>query len=424
MVRFHRERSGRWWGAVVALAIAAMAIALTACGGGGSSSSEASEAETTTSAETGSETSAEAPSGSPIKIGVIATLTGPIASAGNAGGTVAPAWEEWVNEELGGINGHPVEVILKDEAGEAAKAQKVAKELVSEHVTAIVASTDYLLSAYSDEVIKAGIPVIGGQSNSPDWFEKAGLFPIVGHEGQVKGQVVIAHELGNAKSYANLYCAELPTCAETDKFQEPVAKELGIAFSSLAVKATEASYTAQCLSLKEKGVDYLSLNIAQATVKKMVPECTQQGYTPLIGSNGEGFGEEYLEIPGIKGYGAAEIFPTVAETEPVKEYRSIMEQFAKDENWRFGTAQYTWVGLELLHEVLEGISGEPTSTSVLEGLYEVKNNDLNGLVPDPVTYTKGKASSSSEFQCYFAFGFENGEQTAPKELEPICPKNS
>jgi branched-chain amino acid transport system substrate-binding protein len=402
-------------GQFVAGLLVAAALVLSACGDDDDSSGADS------SGNGGS--SASAPTGKPIKVGLFATLTSPYAAAGSAGGTVGPAWEKWINEEQGGINGRPVELIVKDEAGDPAIAQKGAKELVEEGVVAVVAASDYLATGYSGTLIDAGIPVISGTANVPDWFKKPGMFPTVGTPNALAGQVIVAKEFGKATSFGSVVCAEVPSCAEAVSVLKAKAEELGLEFTSLSVKATQPNFTAECLTLKERGVDYANLNFPGAIAARFVQECAQQGYTPTYGLGIQTIGKELLEVSGMKSFGPTDAFLTVADAPPVEEYRAAMEAYAADDNWHYGTSAFAWTGLTLLRQVLDGISGEPTAEAVLDGLYKVKNDDLGGLASNPLTYTKGKPSDLADFPCFFVQGIENNELIAPQGLEPICPES-
>ena len=102
----------------VALVLAAVLV-FAAC---------SSDKKSSTSANSGSggqaaASSAPAPTGSPINVGLIGSFTGSQASSSNQGQTVGPAWERYVNEQLGGINGHPVTMDVTDTKGDAAAAQ-------------------------------------------------------------------------------------------------------------------------------------------------------------------------------------------------------------------------------------------------------------------------------------------------------------
>src|SRR3954447_16910848 len=86
-----RRRVLRRRGVLVAATATAAALALTACGGG----SDSGSASSSSSAGGGSTSSAAAPTGSPIKVGMIVSLTGAQASSTKQAGTVGPAWADW-----------------------------------------------------------------------------------------------------------------------------------------------------------------------------------------------------------------------------------------------------------------------------------------------------------------------------------------
>src|SRR3954469_16320884 len=167
-----RPAAGGRNGLLVAALAAATALVLAACGGGTGSTSAASSG-------SGSPSSGPAPTGSPITIGVISSLSGSQASSSSQADTVAPAWAEWVNAN-GGINGHPVKIISVDDGGDPAKAQAAEKKLVDEdQVVAILVGSDNLVAAYDQDAISKGVPLVSGSANSPEWYSNPGMFPTV-----------------------------------------------------------------------------------------------------------------------------------------------------------------------------------------------------------------------------------------------------
>ena len=122
-------------------------------------------------------TAATKPKGTPIVIGVIGSFTGPQASSSRQAQTVAPAWAKYVNG-LGGINGHPVKVVLADDGGDPAKAQAAEKTLVDQNnVVAIVVSSDNEVAAFDEDAISKKVALVSGSANATDWYQKAGMFP-------------------------------------------------------------------------------------------------------------------------------------------------------------------------------------------------------------------------------------------------------
>ncbi|MFQ6066921.1 MAG: ABC transporter substrate-binding protein [bacterium] len=74
----------------------------------------------------------------PYKVGAIFAITGPAAWLGTPERNTAKMIEEQVNMG-GGINGHPLEVIIEDTVGDATKTVTAAKKLITkDKVLAIV----------------------------------------------------------------------------------------------------------------------------------------------------------------------------------------------------------------------------------------------------------------------------------------------
>ena len=76
--------------------------------------------------------------GTPIKVGMLCTCSG----AGGFGADILPAkdvYQAWVNtvNAAGGIEGHQVQLIVKDDAGNPGTAVTNAQALINQHVTAI-----------------------------------------------------------------------------------------------------------------------------------------------------------------------------------------------------------------------------------------------------------------------------------------------
>jgi branched-chain amino acid transport system substrate-binding protein len=401
--------------------VATAASVLAAC----SSSSTDSGGKTSAGASTaGGSTSAAkpAPTGSTIKIGLISTLSGAQASSGNQGSVVAPAWAKWVNAN-GGIAGHPVQIISEDDGSDPAKAQAAEKKLVDQDkVLVLVIATDTLISVYDGDALKKGVAIVGGTSNGADWFQKPGMFaPTTDVVSGVIDQMLVAKQIGHAKHFANLYCSEVAACAQATGLQQPQAAKLGLKYSAAAVSSTATSYTAQCLQLQQSGADYLQLNFAAAAGAKFIQDCQAQNYNPTWGTSEQAIGKELLKVKGATMYGPAYIFPSAADSPAVKTFTDTMKKYATSDNWREGSASYTWVGLELLRKALANATANPTRAEVMAGLNTIKDETLGGLVPNKVTFTAGKPVPFGGHPCSFVVGVKDGKTIAPNGLTPLCP---
>jgi branched-chain amino acid transport system substrate-binding protein len=399
-------------GAIVA--VGAVTV-LAGCGGssGGSSGSGGASAKQST---------APRPTGSPINIGIIGSLTGPQASSSSQGATVGPAWERYVNEQLGGINGHPVKVFVEDDGGDPARAQAAEKRLVdTDKVVAVVVSSDNEVTAFDADALGKGIPLVSGTANSPDWFSKPGMYATVTDVlSGLTDQVLVAKNYGKATKFADLYCSEVAACGQANAPLQAAAQKAGVGFTSLAISSTATSYTAECLKLQQQKVDYAQLNFTTAAAAKFVQDCQQQGYNPTWGTSAQAVGKDLQGISDFTAFGPSYAFPSVADSAAVTTFTGAMTRFAKNDNWSEGTGSFTWTGLEAIHKALGSAGATVTAKDVTTGLNAIKNDSLNGLVANPVTFTAGKAISFGGHPCSFVIGIKDGKTVAPAGLKTVC----
>jgi len=102
----------------------------------------------------------QAASGEPIKLGTINQETG--AAGAYPELTLADqAAVRFVNEELGGVDGHPIELITCDTKFSPAGSQSCAQQMVDEGVVAVVGGVD-VFGTGIDVLEQNGIPFVGG----------------------------------------------------------------------------------------------------------------------------------------------------------------------------------------------------------------------------------------------------------------------
>jgi branched-chain amino acid transport system substrate-binding protein len=402
------------------LTAAALVVAGCSSSGGGGDKTTSPVGSTGSASAGGGKT----PTGSPIKIGVIASLSGPQASSSNQGATVAPAWADYVNKDLGGINGHPVEVIVKDDAGQPTTAASAVNEFINDKVVAILAGSDNLVPAFSSATAKANIPVVSGTANAADWYTKPLMYPTVTDVASgLVGQLLVAKQFGKATKFANLYCSEIAACKQAGPPLKAAAQKAGVGYTELAISSTATSYTAQCLALKQQNVDYAQLNFTTAAAAKFVKDCQAQGYNPTWGTSAQSIGPDYLKLSNFTAYGPAYAFPSAATGGAFDTFTNAMNKYAKDDNWRDGTASFDWTGLVAIQKALASVSATATvtSTDVIDGLDAFKDETLDGLAANKLTFTKGKPVPFLGHPCFFVIGVKDGKVTAPNGTSPICP---
>jgi branched-chain amino acid transport system substrate-binding protein len=388
--------------------LAAVATTCLIAAGCGSSSSN------TTSSSSGGSKSA-------IVVGNIGDYSGP--QAGSIGGAqqVIKAWAQSVNA-AGGINGHPIELIVKDDAENPTTALADVKELIQQdHVVAIVGDQSGDDAQWASVASSAGVPVVGGLSIDLPFVTNPDFFP--------SGTNVIAATYGviqNAKAIgpkmALLYCAEAPQCASASTLYKALGQVVGVDLPYIAsVSATAPDYTDVCQAIKNSGAQSYEIADASNVVIRVAEACAQQGVTAKQVTDDGTVTTPWLSVPALDGTVSAETdFPWTDNSVPATQaYQTAIAKYAPGLGAQNGpNASYAWVSGQLFEAAVKAIpSGSAiTSASVKQGLYALHNDNLGGLAP-PLTFTQGKPTAVN---CWFTLGINGGKVTEPKGLNSSC----
>jgi branched-chain amino acid transport system substrate-binding protein len=403
---------------LIVVAVAALTLA-AGCGSGGSSS----VGNGGSSSATPPSSSASTPSGTPIKIGNVGTYSGFAGTTSIGSKYGMEAWASYVNAH-GGINGHPVDLIVKDDQGSATNALAAAKELVSQdHVIAIVGQHESgLESSWASYVSAQHIPVIGGPASGADWLTNPDFFPTSTTALNTLTLTMYTTLLAGQKKYGIIYCAEVPGCAQASTISKGIAGPLKVTYSgAVAISASAPNYTAQCVTLKNAGAQIVFTATAIDTARRFIADCAQQGYKPLFIDNPQNWSA--AETKGSVWQGswlAADSASWLMDNNVMSAYKAAMATYQPSAEIANTSATASWVAGEVLGAALakSGVTGTPTSADVLKGLYALGPDfDLNGSIP-PVTYTAGKPAVQKT--CGWFMKITGGQVTAPKGTGQIC----
>jgi branched-chain amino acid transport system substrate-binding protein len=401
------------------------AVVLAACG---SSSSSSTSGSTSAAADTSAGSSAaKAPTGDPIKIGAIGSLTA-IQTKAALGSLpeVIKAWEQDVNNS-GGLNGHPVQVSIVDDVADPAKATAGIKKLVEQdHVMAIVPDASQQDTVFQKYLEQKGIPVLGGtpfqapHSTSADWFPVGGPLTVMTY-----GFLKKAVDQGKTK-FSVLYCAESPVCGGAAKLVDSILKTVikkGSLVYSGKIAGAAPNYNAQCIAAKQAGVDAIWTAQAPDINARVVANCNQQGFKPVqlnccgsVGPVTNNWG----------GDGAIFVQPNAPITSQgnagIDNFNAVLKKYAPDlvpSNGQYNDQLVSnWAGLELFRKVAETAKLTPTSTpdDVKAGLYALKDETLDGLTV-PLNYVKSKPTV---LHCWFNQTVTGGGNVGGNGTTPEC----
>jgi branched-chain amino acid transport system substrate-binding protein len=402
------------------------AAGATAAGGGtipgaatgGSESGTAAPGAATGAPGDGGAAVAAPGSGAPIVIGLIGFLSG------TGGETLSPARDAWVAWERavnarGGINGHPVELLIGDYGGNASRAVAIARDFVENqgaialtHVGSSIEIADYAASV--------GVPVIGTITGSGGWNDNPMLFPPYAAPDALSWATARFMADGGATRVASLYCAEASDCQDGAERFNRYSTEAGLEVVYQARYSVLApDFTAECLELQRRGAQavYLSGDVGSAI--RIAQSCGRQGFRPTWAIPTAT--DENASIPEFEGAIAmSTAFPWFLQSgsPAIDEYHAALATYAPNLLGGGGSFQsWAWASAKLLELAAANVSEQPTSADILEGLWSMQGETLGGLVP-PRTFTRDQPTP--ETFCAYQGRIQGGQWTAPQGSSPTC----
>ncbi|MEV5848640.1 ABC transporter substrate-binding protein [Streptomyces sp. NPDC051985] len=342
-------------------------------------------------------------SAAPFVVGVMGSFTGATASVTGGVPDVMRAWKQTVNA-AGGIDGHPVDLVVKDIGDAAGAGLRASRELITRDKVSAILELDANDYQWVKTASRSGVPVIAtgayGALVSPD------VFPVNGSAlALAYGEVAEAKAFG--PKLATGIAAEITASAQQVDLMKTFGKNLGV---TLAVASTLSSsapdYTAFCQQMKQAGVSAYTLGLGAAVVEKITRQCYGQGVRiPQIIAAPK---RSWRSDPAFEGDVVISQFAPSFDTSlpGVAAYRKALRTYAP----AVLGSSYEVVGLNMwaagkMFEVGAKAATRATAQDVMRGLRTVKGETLEGLTA-PVTYTAGRTTS---IPCWFSWKIKDGK---------------
>jgi len=345
-----------------------------------------------------------------LKIGITTPSTGKAAEKGSPMGHANLDCIKYINEELGGVNGYPIEVVWLDNAYDAAKVVINVKRFMDEGCLMYSTSSSAMMTASMEIANRAEFPGLAcfnapilhrppqhiyGQMTDygDDWSAFANYYMENIWKGTGKPKMAM-HLLNNSTGYGALDASK----AAADK--------LGIEI--VAIEEHTATTTSEMESLtriKALNPDVLYISSTPAPSALIIKNAYELGMYPgiPIGLGHAGITKALVDIAGadiVEGvYG---VFPTANWGDDVPGMTKLIEYCLELHPEDEGNADYitAWaqslILAEILRVALENVGydvlakGDVESWRAVEtqGIQKLDGYDVEGL-ESPVSYTPG-----------------------------------
>jgi len=360
----------------------------------------------------------------PITIGFIGALSG-------AGGVfVSPlrdamlAWAKMVNAR-GGINGHPVKVLVGDDGINDAQGLSMAKDFV-EHQGAVALSwSSNDISGIAKYAAQKHVPVIGAQTSQAVWFQNPYMFPNAAG-GPSSGWVQAkASAVAGVTKLAIIYCQEAPASCKTAA--DAVAKEgpsVGVqVVYEAAASIAAVDYSGECLQSRNSGAQGILILMDQHSLIRFAQSCHRVGFSPVLMGPG---GDSLAGVKDMDGLVSANTtFPWFLRTGSpgVLEYAKAIHRYAPNLETDGGSAQTSgWVAAKMFELAAAQVpaNAKPTSAQILAGLWTFRAQNLLGLSPAGMSFTFHRLQPSPNHACFFLAKLSGGKWAVLGGDAPQC----
>lgn len=362
---------------------------------------------------------------SPIKVGLVGTLSGP------AGPNLAPhaqgtqLWAKWVNSRSG-LNGHPVQLVVADNGGDPARHRALVQDLVeNQHVLAFVGNIETVVGPSAVDYLNSKrIPVIGLQGGETHAYDSPMYFPQAS-AGQAYYDTMFASWAQQAipkgkTKFAIVACVEAEVCQHIYDQSEAQTTRRGLALVYKArISLAQPDFTAECLGARNAGADLIFVLGDGNTQRRMAASCERQSYRPLFVSAAEAVNFDVKDDPRLNNGRLllrAITIPFVADTPAAAEYQAAFKQFGTQLGPSAGLT-IGWVSGKLFERAAAQIPEPPTTQAILSGLWSIKNDDLGGIT-QPLTFVQDQRPTPRN--CWWNLIVEQGVWRSPDAFRRTC----
>jgi len=328
---------------------------------------------------------------SEIVLGAFGAESGVI---GTVFASIPPADRAWAAEinARGGLNGHPVRLIMGDDGADPVRTQALARRMVEQdHVLAIFGEYSVTINSVMEYLDQKGIPVIGasGSDPSPDHYS-IGFNPITSSDIALFQAAILSIVTQTDKRKLSInYCREVIGCKNAaDRIKQNLPYEGLHVVHEAQVSLGQPDFTAEVLAAQQAGADVSIVIVDAASAIRYARAAHRQGYHPVLASV-HNLNMDTLLAGGDDVEGTLTISRSpVWQTSPLaKPYRDAIARYQPNApRGQIGADVFVYGAM--LEKIASFFQEPPTTAQLVEGLYSLHDEKLGGLLPG-VTFPHG-----------------------------------
>jgi branched-chain amino acid transport system substrate-binding protein len=357
---------------------------------------------------------------STIKLGSFGTQSGPIGLIlANAVASVR-AWVSDVNSR-GGLNGHPVQLVIADDGGDPGKALAIARRMVEEEkVLAFYglfgAATLHTAVPYVEQ---QQVPVIGSVPHPAIEYSPVFFAPETTNIELNRGHLTALRAMSNVTRLSLLACREADACPKALKDMKEYAGKLGFTVVHEAqVSLAQPDYTAEVLAARNAGAQAVVLVLDVQSVVRFLRSAGRQDWHPIVLGGPAVYEQAFLESGGALTEGTMLFATTLpySASPRMAEYRDAVARWVPGAKLGdFGAG--LWLGGRLFERIAPALGEPVTRQQIFDALHALHGETLGGLTP-PLDFPPVRTDTTNH--CVVPVRVQGGHYVEPNGDTFVC----
>jgi branched-chain amino acid transport system substrate-binding protein len=369
--------------------------------------------------------------GTPIKLGVLTSMTG-VASSSFTTVEKGVKARLAVENAKGGVNGHKLDYVMGDDQSTGPGAVAAAQKLISQDKVYGILENSSFFSAAAPTTTRAGIPVTGVSFDAgPEWFDRksTNIFDTYGYGNYTVTMSTFGQyfkSIGATKVGAIGYGSS-PSSAMAAKAAVASATGVGLKAgyldNSLAFGSTDVGPLVQ--KIKQSGTDALLAPVVQSTGYALVKGLQQAGVKMKAVVLSTGYGQEVINDPATRDASKGVDFATiVAPIESGKPGATAMQDALTKYSGVSGIATFGeyigWMTADLFIYGLKQAGADASSQQFITKLRQSTWDGAGLLTPTNFSDIKPTGGGLDQGGCINIVRFDGQKFVPQPNAVPIC----
>ncbi|WP_156869980.1 ABC transporter substrate-binding protein [Sporichthya polymorpha] len=368
-----------------------------------------------------------------VRLGAVGTFSGPVGSLVKDTVTGLRVWSQAVNA-AGGVNGHPIELLVGDDGGDPARYYAMQKQFVEQQgVLAFLFNTVAYAPAGNNKYLDTEKIYTFGTDGGLElpYTNPYVLTATPAGLTLADGMMLALSKALNAKGrsqgpvkLAAFACSDFGLCDNFDRrWSNPdVLRKSGFELVARGRPSlTQPDFTSQCLAAEQAGATTILLGMDSASIRRFAGNCARQNYRPQFATADIVVTRDLPLDPTVDGLlVATKMAPfTDLRVPGVAEAHRAFTRFLPGQVVTGGMVN-GWIIGEFFAQAAKDLPDNPTRADLADGLYRLQNNDLKGMTY-PITLTRGKPAP--RHLCYGLVAISGKKFTTAPGPSLDCVKN-